>query len=301
MQRVPLLRSQLMAEDRAYWRELITPEGIPLRIQVAMTGDRILGFFADLFLIGLATLALVLLLVFGVGLTGGHSTAFVLLAVFLLRNFYFMFFELRWRGRTPGKRWARTRVINANGGPLTAEAVFVRNVTRDLEVFFPLAALAEPDMLVPGAPWWARVIATAWLLVFLFMPLFNKSRMRVGDMIAGTLVVRDPEPRLLEDLGQSVAGQARYTFTSEQLATYGIYELQVLEGVIRKYDEGKPGSDEAVDVVCHKIQRKIQWQGPDVGNTERFLRDFYGALRTHHERKVLFGQRQEFKKGGPQG
>ena len=66
---------------------------------------------------------------------------------FLLRSFYFTFFELRWKGATPGKRSLGLRVIDAHGGALSSDAVLVRNLTREVEVFLPLAALFQAEQL----------------------------------------------------------------------------------------------------------------------------------------------------------
>ncbi|HEY6099023.1 MAG TPA: RDD family protein, partial [Anaeromyxobacter sp.] len=174
-------------------REVVTPEGVPVRFAVALTGDRLGAFLLDLLVIlGILVLVvapLVFLAVRGV-LEGDLIVAVAVLALFLVRTFYFAFFELTWQGQTPGKRRLRIRAVDARGGPLTAEAIIARNLTRELELFLPLAALFAPEALFAGAPAWSRLAATAWMLVFGFLPLFNRDRLRVGDLVAGTVVVR---------------------------------------------------------------------------------------------------------------
>src|SRR5215467_14866707 len=91
------------------------------------------------------------------------------LVFFFLRNFYFMAFELTPRAATPGKRALGIRVTMRDGGPLTAEAVFARNATRELELFLPLSLLAAPGV---GVDAWVALMGIVWCAVFVFFPLF---------------------------------------------------------------------------------------------------------------------------------
>ena len=220
---------------------------------------------------------------------------------FLLVSFYFPFFEIRWQGQTPGKRKIGIRVIDARGGQLETQAVLARNLVRELEVWTPLRFLLLNRTFWPDAPGWALLLATAWTFVFMLMPLFNKDKLRVGDLIGGTRVVEQPKLVLVPDLVAEAAvsmnrrAQAAptFVFTDEQLAIYGVYELQVLEDVLRQ-DQSKAGYYDAVSTVCDKIREKIHYAGR-IESSERFLKDFYVALRAHLEQKMLFGQRKADK------
>lgn len=275
-------------------REVVTPEGVPIRFAVALAGDRLGAFLLDLLVILGIVLAIVLSLVFAAPrrlVDGDLIIAVAILAVFLVWTFYFAFFELAWQGQTPGKRRLRIRAVEARGGPLTAEAILARNLTRELELLLPFAALFSPESLFPGAPGWSRLAATAWMLVFGFLPLFNRDRLRVGDLVAGTVVVRTPDAVLLEDLAAARAREA-LGFTDEQLDVYGVYELQVLEDVLRR--RGQAGHEDAVRTVAAKVREKIRWSGEPVPD-ERFLDAFYAALRARLERRLLFGKRRADK------
>jgi uncharacterized RDD family membrane protein YckC len=309
MRRLEALRAEHGPPGAEAIREILTPEGVPLRFVLGRVGDRAAAFLVDVLLIGLVITVLTvlaLLVLAGSWLAGGPRDgwlmAFVLLATFLVRNFYFVWFELRWQGCTPGKRWFRLRVVDSGGGPLTGEAVFVRNLTRDLEVFLPLTALAAPGQLWAAAPGWAQVLALGWLGAFALMPLLNRRRLRVGDLVAGTMVVRSPEALLLPDLSETSATGGSgpdYTFTNEQLELYGIYELQVLEDLLRM--DG-PERRAALETVCGKVRRKIGWEaGGAKVDPVRFLQEFYTAQRARLEHKLLFGQRQERKRSGRLG
>jgi uncharacterized RDD family membrane protein YckC len=276
-------------------REVTTPEGVPLPFEIASGGDRAAGFFLDSLIQFAVVFAALMLASFAAqGEEDGWMIALLLLVFFFLRNFYFAWFELRWQGATPGKRVTRTRVMDADGGPLRADAVLVRNLMRELEVWLPLSVVLAPSYIWPDAPGWARLVSGLWAMVFAFLPLFNRHRMRVGDMVAGTIVVRAPRAVLLADLGGKEVRRsaATYHFTDRQLDVYGIYELQVLEDLLRRRQALH--KDRALRAVCGRIQRKIKWKGAQV-QTERFLREFYAALRARLEQKMLLGKRKADK------
>lgn len=288
-----------LAESRRS-RSIVTPEGVPLPFELAAVGDRMMAFLLDVLVI---FVVVGVLLVAGVlaGLrTGGVALALALVASFLVRNFYFAWMELRLGGRTPGKRRMRLRVIARDGGPLTAEAVLARNLTRDLEVFLPLTALTNPSLIFPGAPGWGGLLCCLWLLIFMLLPLFNKDRLRCGDIIAGTLVVRDNDPVLLSDLTTELSlphaeQEPAFPFTAAQLDHYGIRELQVLEDVLR--DGLDPAKQELLVKVAASIRQKIEWEPSPQEDDYLFLMAFYKAQRARLEHRLLLGDRRERKRG----
>lgn len=284
----------LSRREKGRVKEIVTPEGVPLRFTVALVGDRIWAYFIDMLILFGAVLGLFMLTIPLVMALGGFGLAIAAVAFFLLRNFYFVFFEIRWQGATIGKRVAGIRVIDRRGGPLRAEAIFVRNLTREVEVFIPLAMLFDPQLKTPGLTGLLSLLGALWLFAFLLMPLFNRDRLRVGDLVAGTVVVVAPRELLLTDLARKRGRGRGYEFTPEQLDIYGVFELQVLEDVLR----GRAAaSEEALHAVCEKIKTKIGWDRArwDV-NPARFLSDFYAAQRAHLEKGMLLGKRREFKR-----
>lgn len=279
---------------------LRTPEHIELPFAVAAAGTRILAFVIDFAVLSAALVVLIVVFELAGGGEGdGFLTAFVLLATFLGRNFYFTFSELHFQGQTLGKRRAGIRVIARDGGPLSAEMVFARNLTRDIEIFLPLTVLFAPNLLFGGEQGWARLVSVLWLGVVAVLPLFNRHRARVGDLVAGTVVVVAPKVALLPDLvREHRPGKKKrapeFAFTQEQLDVYGIKELQVLEDVLRQ--DPAQRSPDLMTSICEKIKRKIGWskRAWDV-DPEAFLQAFYEAQRGRLEHKLLLGKRQEKK------
>lgn len=285
-----------MSLGAASLRRIVAPEGISLAFEVGSVPDRIAAFAADFLIIHFGVIVVTLLGFIAGGLGfGAYALSVALLASFVLRNFYFVYFESRWGGSTPGKRGVGLRVISRDGGPLTAEAVLARNLTRDIEVFLPLTALANPNALLPGVPGWAALLGCAWLIVFALLPILSRDRSRVGDLVGGTLVVKMPKATLLPDLAaEKPAAASAFRFTREQLELYGIQELQVLEDLLRSDPEGPKRP--VFEAVARKIKRKIRWPRDrwDVSD-EEFLKAFYRAQRGRLEEKMLFGVRHERK------
>lgn len=281
-------------------RDIVTPEGVPLRFELATRSDRIGALLVDLMIIVGILIALgILMTVIAYSLELSEwQLAFGLLAFFLLRNFYFTYCELRWHGATLGKRVLGIRVIDRYGGRLRPESVFARNLMREVELFLPLTLVLSAGQV--GAGDWSILFALIWALIFTLMPMFNKDHMRAGDLVGGTWVIRAPKAKLLPDMAGATAGEKQaaeasgpaYRFTREQLQIYGIYELQTLETVLRQ--EGQTAFETRAEV-CSRIRRKIDWQGEGPIDPTKFLEAFYAALRGHLENRMLFGERRESK------
>jgi uncharacterized RDD family membrane protein YckC len=265
-------------------RTIVTPEGVPLTVELAEYGERASAFLIDLMIWLLASIAILLLLVLTPfhGLTSIVVISLLLFTAFVVRNLYFIHFELSWHGATPGKRLIGIRVIDRHGGPLLPSAVIARNLTREVEIFIPLGILISAR----GAGVWEYLALGVWLIGFVILVFFNRDRMRAGDLIGGTLVITVPRQRLLQDL---VETSSRFTFTAQQLEAYGALELQVLEELLRR--PAAADKPPLLRDVCDRITRKIDWRTP-VPDAEivTFLRDFYTAQRAYLEREQLFGR-----------
>ncbi len=264
-------------------RELITPEGVPLHLTLPGVSERIFAFALDLLAIAIMLVSMTVSAGILLQGTGVEVAGIVwLLGFFVLRNFYFAYFELRPRGATLGKRAMEMRVATRDGGRLTANAVLARNMVRELELFLPLSFLAVEGQEAAG---WLLLLGFGWSGLFLLFPLFNRDRLRVGDLLAGTWVVRQPRRKLLPDLAAAGSGWAGLEFTAAQVGAYGIKELHVLEDVLRAADAV------TLKAVAGRIAAKIGWTRGHETDAE-FLRAYYAALRSGLERGLLFGRRR---------
>lgn len=296
------------AADNRFERELVTPEGVDLRLRLAEASERAAAFLLDTAIMVGILIAFTLLAIgamIGVAATGAITGAggkqasaevimvIWLLGFFLLRNAYFILFELTPKAATPGKQALGLRVAARNGGRLTADAIFARNAMRELEVFLPLTFLATRANQVDA---WLNLLGIVWCSIFVFFPLFNRDRLRVGDLVAGTWVVKSPQRKLMADVAETAfaskaafAAQGDFDFTQAQVDAYGAKELQVLEEVLRRTEA------RTVAAVAERIRGKIGWTRGPIESDYAFLDAYYLALRARLESRLLFGRRRRDK------
>lgn len=154
-------------EDRI---TIATPEGVALHVQLAGLASRFIAAMAD----GIIQLLLFLALLVVTGVVGGGHTldvALFFIGLFLIWIGYPIAFEVLARGRTPGKRFTHLRVVRERGNAVDLPASAIRNFIRILE---------GPVLLY--IPMVISIVVTG-------------RNQRLGDLAAGTLVVRE-EPRL---------------------------------------------------------------------------------------------------------
>ncbi|TAF05936.1 MAG: RDD family protein [Nostocales cyanobacterium] len=172
-----------------------TPESVELEFTLAGIGSRAWALIIDY-----QILALSLALFITVGLTISSQlidigsdifgpgfalwmTAIAVLVVFLIYTGYFVFFETVWQGQTPGKRIAKIRVVRDDGRPVSLQQASLRALLRPLD-----------ETLFIGA----------------FFIMFSKSEKRLGDLVAGTIVIQS----------QPVAKSANLTISAEAKSFY---------------------------------------------------------------------------------
>ena len=275
-------------------RILVTPEGAKLNLRISTFGERFGAFILD---IGLQFI-LIFVIIWTIATIAGAfdqrgwqvAGAVAQVLIFFIRNFYFIFFEIGRKAATPGKRALGVRVADRQGGRLTANAVIARNFLRELEFFLPLTILFSFG--VDGVAAWINWLLLLWCGIFVLFPLFNRDKLRIGDLVAGTMVIHAPKVRLLQDIASVTPADnssAKLVFSNDQLEIYGIHELHVLEDVLRQ------STDDIKENVADRIAKKIG-HTPQAGETAlSFLEAYYAGLRRRLEQRMLFGDRKEDK------
>lgn len=267
-------------------RRFVTPEGVDLQLELGTAGARASAFVIDaMLMVGILAAVTLLILYLAVPRISEVLMILWLLGGFLLRNFWFSLFEMGRRGATPGKRLIGLRVVARDGSRLTGAAVVARNAMREIEVFLPLSFLSQ-QATEGTADTFLILFALGWSGIFLFFPLVNRDRLRVGDLVAGTWVVELRKAALTGDLVGATTRERR-RFSDRAMAAYGNYELQRLEDVLRSE---KPA---AIATVAQTIRDKfgIVSDGDDYG----FLADFYAELCARLEQGMLLGRRRPSK------
>ena len=279
------MAASLALQDRLR-RAFVTPEGVDLKLELASAGSRAGAFMIDALIMIVLLIAVTLFMVW-IAVPGIDDFLFILwlIGFFVLRNGWFSLFEMGSRGATPGKRLLGLRVVARDGARLTGAAVVARNAMREIEVFLPLSFLVT-RAVEGAADTFLVIFSLLWSGIFLFFPLFNKDRLRVGDLVAGTWVVSLAKMKLSRDL-VSPTTVPRRTFSDAALSLYGIYELQTLEEVLRLEQ------NQAIETVARTIRMKAGL--PDDGDDYGFLSDYYAALCAKLEGGLLVGRRRETK------
>lgn len=205
-----------------------TPERVPLHFSLASIGNRFLACAIDH---GLQVLLLVLVVILFLliasyaslerGLANAPKWVYaaLIILVFIIQSSYFALFEWLWKGQTPGKRWLKLRVIREDGRPITFWEAAVRNLLR---IF---------DMMP------AYFYSIGLISVFI-----NERDQRVGDLLAGTVVVREREaeaPTFAQVFASPVSDAAlRRSFKpalfTADLSLLNAGEIEVVETFLRR-------------------------------------------------------------------
>jgi uncharacterized RDD family membrane protein YckC len=153
---------------------VLTPEGCELELRLAGGVVRARAWLIDF----LFRVLLFLLCVFVLAWIGYLGNALSFLLAFLLEWLYPVVFEVLWQGATPGKRFSGLVVLRDDGTPLDWSASVARNFLRAVD-FLPFL-----------------------YAVGLITMALNRESKRLGDLLAGTLVVyrqAPPTPKVTDD------------------------------------------------------------------------------------------------------
>lgn len=150
---------------------IITPEGVPIDLKIAGPATRIIARLVDLLVIFGVYMTLAGFAASGFEQADGDSLLIIILVVgfFLAMFAYPVVLETLWQGRTVGKAVVGTRVIADDGGPIGFRHAAVRSILALIDVWLSLGGVAVVSVFV------------------------SSRYQRLGDMAAGTLVVRLPD------------------------------------------------------------------------------------------------------------
>jgi uncharacterized RDD family membrane protein YckC len=254
-----------------------TPELVSIEMPLAGIGSRFIALLVDYLIWGAG---LVVLIVLGIALLPALHTfnrisaqwaeAIVIFIVFVVNWGYFTLFEAFWNGRTPGKRVAKIRVIQRSGRSIGLVESMARNLVRyvdQLPFFYAVGVIA---MFV------------------------TRQHQRLGDLAAGTLVVRDSEPDspLWADTGsrtftaqifQQVPIPEPHTaviLPAMSIAKLSSMDLEVLEGFFaRRLDMSLATRHALAERIASAIRAKSGLEMPAGASVETFLEAVARQLR----------------------
>ncbi len=213
-----------------------TPERVPLAFALASIGNRFLAVAIDHF-IQYFVIFIVAWAVFSLSGVGSMETienseilrempkwtiAVLIIVLFLIFAGYFIVFEWLWNGQTPGKRLLKLRVIREDGRPITLWEAIARNLLRIFD--------AVPGFVLP-------VYSIGLITIF----MSNRDQ-RIGDMFAGTVVVRertDEAPTFQETFSNPISDAAfrrvqKPTLFQADVNSITQLEIEVAESFLRR-------------------------------------------------------------------
>ena len=253
--------------------EVTSPEGVTFTYDLAGLGSRFAALLIDL-LIQLLLLFSLLAVAGGslyVDLSVYHPKqaqslglslwvwAAILLLTFAILWGYFVFFEMIWNGKTPGKRLFGLRVIRAGGYPVDLLASAVRNLIRYVDFL--------PGTYSVGA----------------FTMFFSRHWQRLGDYAAGTLVVRDRSLRTPTALASETAPTWIDGLTRIDRLTPKEYQV-VREFLRRRDDLERDSRDELSRRIADPLAEKLEVTlGAGTEVREWFLQAVASAYQAHFD------------------
>ena len=211
-----------------------TPERVPLAFALASIGNRFLAVAIDHFIqyFSIFVVLWAFIRLTNLNQTGGYGAildempkwtiAILIIAVFLIFAGYFVVFEWLWNGQTPGKRLLKLRVIREDGRPITFWEAMARNLLRIFD--------AVPGLVLP-------IYSIGLISIFA-----NKRDQRIGDLFAGTVVVRErtgEAPTFAETFSTSVSDLAfqrvqKKTEFQAEISLIKESEIEVVEFFLRR-------------------------------------------------------------------
>ena len=237
-----------------------TPENIEFAYDVAGIGSRFLAAIVDTLLIGLAEVVVLIVLglvISSLDLSGGASGSLLValgaLLTFVILWGYYIAFELLWSGQSPGKRVIGLRVVHEGGRPITFVGSAVRNLIRIVD-FLPF-----------------------FYGIGVIVMFVDRRARRLGDLAAGTLVVKERRGVTLESLTEgavappiSAPGVPTPQPTLSNVALLSDQDYNLIQEFLRRRDElGRDARARLGVQLAGGIQARLGL--PQGGDAERFL------------------------------
>ena len=223
--------------------EVETPEHVRFRYRVAGPVRRMLAYLIDLLIRGLAVLALGIVLAIALG-DADAVGGVMLIVAFALEWGYYVFFETTGDGRSLGKRALSLRVVKEGGFPIS----FMDSVLRNL--------LRGADFLPVG------------YVIGLFVMAGDSRFRRLGDRVAGTLVVVEERSRVAAPLTITPPPTAAELEGFPQRPPLSASERETLELYLRRVDLTAARREELAQMIASVLAQRI---GVTVKDPVRFL------------------------------
>lgn len=232
-----------------------TPEQTALDFAVAGIGSRFIAISIDT-MIQIA-IGLVVGIAGGFGIAGLSKywprssvwgSAFLVLFFFVLYFGYFAIFEIIWNGQSPGKRWTKIRVIKDSGRPLTPAESIGRNLMRIVD-------------------WMPALYAVGVLSA-----IITKQNKRLGDLLVGSLVVRESSLADVRPAWQPTSDQALSTLAPLGVANLSAQDFALIDSFLnRRFDLDPSVRSRMADDILRRLKPQLTLSAENALSTEKLL------------------------------
>lgn len=232
-----------------------TPEQTALDFTVAGIGSRFIALTLDTLIQMGVGLVVGIAGIFGIGGLAKYwpsssmwVAALMLLFYFLLYFGYFACFEIIWNGQTPGKRKTKIRVIKDSGRPLTPAETIARNLMR----------------IVDWMPGFYGVGIVSMLL--------TKENKRLGDLVAGSLVVRETSLSEIRPVWEAAQDPAISSLTALGAIHLSNEECALIESFLNRRIDLEPAVRfRMADDILRRLKPKLTLPAENSLSTEKLL------------------------------
>ncbi|EAM51003.1 RDD family protein [Crocosphaera watsonii WH 8501] len=203
-----------------------TPESVELEFTLAGIGNRVYAFVIDMIILGLIITILLIIAAFFLfnipiisslfGIEEEQVSLWILaiqfFIIFATYVGYFVLFETLWQGETPGKRFVKIRVIQDNGRPITLQQATLRALFKPVDDLFFLGLL---------------------------FVILGKREKRIGDWVAGTLIIQEAKGKKGTDLtvSQEAENLTKYLQNNTDLSRLLPEDFAALRRYLQRRDE----------------------------------------------------------------
>ncbi|HTS11218.1 MAG TPA: RDD family protein [Candidatus Limnocylindrales bacterium] len=238
-----------------------TPEQTSLDFPLAGIGSRFLAMAADTAIQTVTAGLIVIVIAFAtpgfawIGkMAPQWAIAFVVLAIYFIYAGYFAFFEAIWNGQTPGKRYAKLRVMKDDGRPIGVYDAIARNLMRAVDSL-PFA-------------YGVGVVSIA----------LSKNSKRLGDFVAGTVVVHEKTLEGARPFLETKHDEAAPVYDTTSLTPD---ELRLIETFFSRRDSLEPAIRTSMAAqIANRVGGKLQVRVMGWPQTERFLETVFEQYRS---------------------
>lgn len=253
--------------------QIATPFNIDIEFEVAEFHKRLLAYFIDFFLIIVYLFSMLYFLYGGLKL-GEESGGFALIVIILPTLFYTMCSELLFGGQTAGKKILNIKVVSLDGGEPVLGQFLLRWFLRFYEWGFIVFFLFWTNGFI------GIVLLVVGGITSIITMLISPKGQRLGDMVAGTVVVNTKSMLTVDDTIFKHISQDNYKVSFPEVMRLSDRDINTVKNVIRQSQ--KTNNYDMCNRVAFKVQDvlKVSTEMYAIDFLEKILEDYnYLATR----------------------